>query len=114
MFHYGKGAVEVDGEGGAPLLVGHGVDVTVVRQPDAVVDDQRIERPEALDGGAYQSFGSRGASEVHLHGVTKIGSTFRDELLGFGMCAHVIEDDTGPGADEQALRRGADAARASG
>ena len=96
-----------------PLLVGHLVDCGFV-QPDAVVDDQGIERTKAVNSRVHQRFGVGGAGEVSLHGVAAIDAAFLHQPQRFCLRMQVIEDYASPGADKQAHSRGANAARASG
>ncbi len=113
MLHHRKGAVKVDSESGAPLLIGHLVDVHAF-WPDAVIDDQRIERPEALDGGVHQRSGVGGAGKIGPYRMAAVGAAFLLDPPRLRQRPNVIEDDTSAGTDEQAHRRCPDAARATG
>ena len=82
-------------------------------RPDAVIAHQHVQRAEALDRSFHQRLGGRRSRQVSLNGVANFRSTFRDQFLGFGNRVPIIEDDLGPGANEQAHGRGPDAPRAS-
>lgn len=108
-------AVEIDGQGGAPLLFGHGVDGLIVRGPDAVVDDEDVEVAKGCDGGVDERLAVFGGGEILLEGDAVCrGPMLGDESFGLLTGGLVAEGDAGSGCSKEANGLGSDAARASG
>ncbi len=57
-------AIKIDGDGGMPLLVGHALDGSIVRWPDAMVGDEDVEAPELAHGGIDQTARGIDGTEV--------------------------------------------------
>jgi len=108
-------AIEVDGEGGAPLSIGHRSDGGVLGLPDAVVGDENVDAAEVIDGAADEGPAVfRGRKILGEGYALGWAAAFGDELFGSGLSGTVVEGDASSSLAEEADRGRADATGASG
>ena len=107
-------AVEIHGDGSAPLGIREFVDRSVFRRPDAVIGDQDIESSEAFYGLVYQIFGGFQARQVARDGGAVFLATLLDECVGGCFRVLIIEKDFGPSRHECAHCGRANPAGAAG
>src|SRR5262249_15178515 len=106
--------VEVDGDRSTPLSVGEFVDRRILRWPNAMIGNQNIEAPEALDRLVHQISGAVQAGKVAGDSYAVFRATRFDERLGSRLRALIVEKDFGASRHEGAHRGRANPTRAPG
>src|SRR5580704_10614280 len=111
VFDQAEHSVEIDGHGGAPLLVRHALDRNVFRRPDSMVGDENVESTKMFDRLGHECAGSLWIFQVRGDGMADGCAA----LLGHGLClgtgAAITERYLGACGSEHSNRSSADAAR---
>ncbi len=106
--------VEIDRQGGAPLLVGHALDGNVFRRPDSVVGHENVEASEMADRLGHQRPCGLRIVEIARDRVADRRAAILRECVCRGTSTPITEHNLGTRGREHADRGGADAARTAG
>src|SRR6266700_3338904 len=114
VFYQTKITVEVDGQRGTPLLVGHLVDWRVMRRPDAVVSHHDIASSKLFYRLGHQRSRGFTGGKLRLHRYTFLrSSTFQCQTVRVRTGLVVIEKHSRASGSKHAHDSGANAARAT-
>ena len=92
VFHEAENSIEIDGQGGAPLLVRHAVDGDVLLRPDAVVGDEYVELTKMPDGFGDQRTSGFGIIQIRSDRVADVRAAFFGECFRLSAGAAITEN----------------------